>query len=485
MALGQVDYGLMGLVGGLTVFITFFNNVLAGANSRFYAFSVGAAKTATDKVAALEECRHWFNTSLSVHTVVPFLLVACGYPIGVYAIEHWLTIPADRVTACVWVFRFVCVSCFVGMLNVPFRAMYTAKQFIAELTIYSFMTTTLNVIVLYYMVSHPAVWLVKFAFWTCLLSVTPQIVICIRACIIFPECKIRVSYMWDRARLRELGAFAGWQMLGAFCAMMRTNGMSIVINKFFGPVMNAAQAVGNSVQAHCNTLAGALQGAFTPVIVQACGAKDYEKMKSFAFRTCKFNVMMTAIFALPVALELPEIMRLWLKNPPDYAVGLCYCAMLYHLVGCITVGHMIVVGATGRVASYQAVMSSVNILTVPLAVVVGFLWRNVYAIMLTVVFMEVLNSIGRIWFARYLAGMSVTEWIRRVFLPVFVSVGLTGAFGFLPHFLLVQSFLRVCVTTFVCEATYLPIAWLMVLSQEERDFVKEKFGQRILRMFQR
>ena len=101
MALGQVDYGLMGLVGGLTVFITFFNNVLAGANSRFYAFSVGAAKTATDKVAALEECRHWFNTSLSVHTVVPFLLVACGYPIGVYAIEHWLTIPADRVTACV------------------------------------------------------------------------------------------------------------------------------------------------------------------------------------------------------------------------------------------------------------------------------------------------------------------------------------------------------------------------------------------------
>ena len=181
MALGVVDYGLIGLVGGLTAFIAFFNSVLAGANARFYAFSVGAAKVATDKQAALEECRIWFNTALSVHTAVPFVLIAIGYPVGVYAIEHWLTIPPDRIATCVWVFRFVCLSCFVGMANVPFSAMYGAKQYIAELTIYSFITSTLNVFVLYYMIKHPSDWLLEYSAWTCLLAVVPQLIISIRA----------------------------------------------------------------------------------------------------------------------------------------------------------------------------------------------------------------------------------------------------------------------------------------------------------------
>ena len=212
MALGQNDFGLYGLVGGLTAFISFFNGVLAGANARFYAFSVGAAKAAKDKSAALEECRRWFNTALSVHTIVPFILVAIGYPIGIYAVYNWLTIPVDRLGACVWVFRFVCLSCFIGMVNVPFSAMYTAKQYIAELTIYSVVTSTLNVLMMYYMVTHPNDWLVRYAAWMCFISIMPQIVICIRAIIIFPECKINLSYMWDRARLKRLGSFSGWQM---------------------------------------------------------------------------------------------------------------------------------------------------------------------------------------------------------------------------------------------------------------------------------
>ena len=250
MALGVVDYGLIGLVGGLTVFISFFNSVLAGANARFYAFSVGAAKAATDKQSALEECRIWFNTALSVHTVVPFVLVAVGYPIGTYAIEHWLTIPPDRIATCVWVFRFVCLSCFVGMVNVPFSAMYGAKQYIAELTIYSFITSTLNVFVLYYMIKHPSDWLLEYSAWTCLLAVVPQLIISIRACFIFPECRINVKYMWKKDRLKKLGYFTGWQMLGVFCGMLRGQGIAIVINKFFGAAMNAAQAIGNSVQGH-------------------------------------------------------------------------------------------------------------------------------------------------------------------------------------------------------------------------------------------
>ena len=482
MALGETDFGLNGLVGGLTVFIAFFNSVLAGANGRFYAFSVGAAKVATDKNEALEECRRWFNTALSVHSVVPLVLIAIGYPVGVYAVKHWLTIPPERIHACVWVFRFVCLSCFIGMLNVPFTAMYNAKQYIAELTIYSFVTSTLNVLVLHYMVTHPDVWLIKYAAWTCALSVIPQIIICIRACIVFKECRVNLSYMWDISRLKKLFGFVGWTLIGCICVILRTNGITIVINKFFGASMNAAQALGNTVQSHCQSLAGAMQSAFVPVITQACGAGDYVTMNKFVLRVSKFNVVLSAIFMLPLALELPKVMVLWLKNPPAYTIGLCYCAMLYYLASASTVGHMIAVNAVGKLALYHIVLASISILTLPVSIFFGLVWRNVYIVMAVVIFMEFLNSIGRVIFARRLAGTGIRSWVVHVCCPLLGVLLLCAAIGYLPHFWMKESLARVVMTTVVCEAVFLPLIWFMVFSPEERLFVRARIVGKVMRL---
>ncbi len=484
-SLGEVDYGLNGLVGGLAVFIAFFNNVLSGAMARFYAFSVGAAKVAKDRSAALEECRIWFNTALSVHTVVPFVLIIIGYPVGVYAIEHWLTIPVERISSCVWVFRFVCISCFVGMVNVPFSAMYGAKQYIAELTIYSFVTTTLNVVVLYYMINHPSVWLVRYAAWTCLLSVAPQLIICMRACRIFPECRVNIQYMWCWERLKKLGYFTGWQMLGVFCGMLRGQGISIVINKFFGAAMNAAHAIGNTVQGHCNTLAGAMHGAFVPVITQACGAGDYEKMNRFVIRTCKFNVVLTALFAIPLAIELHEVIRLWLKTPPAFTTGLCYLAMLFHLVDCCTVGHVVAVNAVGRIACYQIAINSISVMTIPLAIVFGCLWHNVYAVLAAQVGIAAVVSVSRLFFARALARTSIRAWIQGVFLSFCLSAGPATLFGLASHLFMRPSFARVFVSTFLFEIVYVPLIWFAVLSSEERQFMIEKVCWRVKRVIAR
>lgn len=475
MALGEVDFGLYGLIGGLIVFITFCNGILASANARFYAYSVGAANVADDKNSAIEECRHWFNTALSVHLIIPFVVMAAGYPLGVYAVRCWLTIPIDRIDACVTVFRYVCFSSFVAMVNVPFSAMYTAKQYIAELSIYSFITTTAHFVILYYMINHPGVWLTKYALLTCLLVVVPQILICCRALYAFPECRIKFSYMWEKGRLKKIAAFSFWQALGNLCGLLRTQGVSIVINKFFGATMNAALSIGNTVQGQCASLASAMQGAFTPVITQACGAGDFKKMNVYVIRTSKFNMVMSLIFILPLSLELPMVMKIWLKTPPDFAVGLCYCTLAYYLVHASTVGHMIVVNAKGRISEYYTILSCINIFTVPMAVAVGCIWRDVYLVMAVVIFMEMLNSIGRIYFAKREANTSVRTWIRSTLLPIAAISIISGAAGLLLRMVVSSSILRVGLTTVVSEMFFIPLAWFFVLSVVERKFLTSKF----------
>lgn len=480
MALGAEDYGLYGVVGGLTIFIAFFNNILSSSISRFYTFSVGQAKTAKSSEEGLRECQAWFNTAVSIHTVIPFLLISIGYPIGVWAVKSFLTIPPDRIEACLWVFRFACISCFVSMVNVPFQAMYTAKQYIAELTIYSFATTTLNVCFLYFIVTHPGDWLAKYAAWACALVAIPQLIICLRALKIFPECKIRFEMLFRNERFKQLGTFATWQMLGALCSLLRGQGMTILINKFHGPNVNAAMSIANTVNGQSSTLASAMLGAFSPAITTAYGAGDFKRMQTLAFGACKFSVLLSLIFMIPLSLELPEVLKLWLKNPPSYVCGLTLLMLVSHLIENLTHGHMVAVSASGRIALYQVLMGSVSLLALPIAIWWAFCGGSPYTAVCAIIITQVVYTCIRVILTRKIVKLPIRPWAFRIVIPLFALTALCVSIGLVPRLMLDASIWRIILTTVCSLLSFLPLTWFMILNADERSFMRTrimtKFG---------
>lgn len=472
MALGEVDYGLMGVVGGLTAFISFLNLVFASANSRFYAYAIGQAKKDEGSGTGLEDCRRWFSLAVFIHTLVPTLLIVIGYPIGIWVIHHYLVIPPERLDACVWVFRFVCISCFLGMASVPFNAMYMAKQYIAELTVYSFATVTLNACFLYYMVTHPGDWMTRFALWTCVLAVVPQILIVARALFSFPECKFRRQYCWDSIRLRQIASYAGWNGIGAIAKVLRIQGVAILVNRHFGAAVNAAMSFANSVNGHAQTLSGAMQGAFTPVITTAIGAGEIERAKVWVYRFCKFGMALSLLFMIPLALELPEATRLWLKNPPEYTVGLCAIMLLVSFVDKQTLGFGVAVMANGNIKWYQIVLGAFNLLTLPLCWLFVVLGGNVYTVGAGMLLTWALLSYGRLFFARAQLNTSIRKWARDVMAPVLSAAAVAVVAGSIPQLFLPRSFLRIGLTTLSSEAAFIPLLWLFVLTPDERKHVR-------------
>ena len=479
-ALGQVDYGLYGVVGGLTAFIAFFNGLLATAVGRFYAVSIGAAQK--NAAEGLKTCQQWFSIAVFIHTVIPVILMMVGYPIGEWAVHSWLTIPPDRIESCVWVFRFVCVSCFVGMVNVPFQAMYTAKQYIAELTIYSFATTTLNFFFLYYMASNPDDWLIKYAFWGMLMSVFPQLIICARAVIVFSECRFCLSYVWTAKKLKELFYYAGWQTFGCLGAMLRSQGLAILVNKYFGPRVNSAMALGGNVVNHASTLSSSLIGALQPAIANAYGSGDMDRMRSLAYQACKIGTLLLLIFIVPIAVELPEILRIWLKNPPPYTDGLCWSAMAMVVIEKTAVGHMLAVNARGKIAVYQLFLGMVLLLTLPIAWMLIHLGCSVYAVGYALVLTMAMCAWGRVWFARSLVGMSARYWLVRIFTPLVLVGGLSIYAGLSTRFWMPASIARIFVSGVIVETVLFFASWYLILNQEEREFVKVKLNTLKLRL---
>lgn len=469
MVLGEVDYGLFGLVAGLTAFVAFFCSLFSSAIGRYYAYAVGRANA--DRAAGLEECQRWFSIAVAIHTALPIIMVAVGYPIGVWAIEHWLTIPTDRVVNCVWVWRYVCISCFVGMATIPFQAMYTAKQEIAELTIYGVVATTLNVVGLYFMLTHPRDWLVMFAAWTCFISATPQIIIAIRACICYEECKFSFRYAWNWTMIKELSVFAGFRFMGALAIMVSNQGMAILVNKILGPAKNAAMTVGNTLASQSVTFAGALAGALSPAIANAYGEGNLDRMRKLSLYACKFSGLLTLLFALPLAVEAKEVLTLWLKNPPVESAPLCIAMLGVVTLENLSCGHYMAIFAVGKIGLYQTFMSIASVLALAFAIIGLIVYPKLIVIGLALVLAKGLVIVVRLYYARKIAGLSAREWIFGGATPLAVVSLLCIGIGLAVQSVFAPSFGRVCISTAVIVPSFLILSWFLALTKFDKEML--------------
>lgn len=483
MSLGEVDYGLYGVVGGLVVFVSILNNLLASAVGRFYAYSVGEAKKPGNEVVGLEECRKWFNTAVLIHTVVPLLLISIGYPIGEWAVRHYLTIPSARIVSCVWVWRCVCLSCLVAMVSVPYQAMYTAKQNIAELTVYGFVTTILNVLVLYYMVTHPSDWLVGYAVWMLLISVVPSVLIGVRAHYIYPECQFVREYIARWAYLKRVLGFSLYQILNGISGICANQGLAIVINRHLGPSSNATMTIANQVSAQTQTLSSSFANAFWPAVANAAGEHRMDLMRTLSFRACKFGALSLLIFCIPLCLEINEVMRLWLKTPPVMSSELIIYILICAVLEKMTYGHWMGIFAVGDIAGYQISVSISGFLAIILGGLFVCRGFGILGVGYALIIVKQITIFIRLYYASKVAKMSIRYWFIKVALPIFCVTIVCVLAGLLPRMFFNSSFVRILLTIGIVEIFFLLLSWFLVFDSEERFYIREKIFKRIRKIF--
>ena len=469
-ALGSTDYGLLGLIGGLAAFVSFLNKILANSVVRFYAVSVGAAKRSGNEINGLETCRAWFNTACSIHMLIPLALVAIGYPIGIWAIDSFLTIPNDRIADSVWVWRFTCLSCFVGMFNVPFTAMYTAKQEIAELTIYSFITSTCNACFVCYMVNHPGVWLARYSLWTCMIAIVPQIIIAVRAMIKYPECHFSRRLWFSFDRCKQLARFAFSRFWADFSGLLSSQGQSILVNKFMGPIYNASMTLGNSISAHTSTLSAALIGAFTPAVGNMCGERRTESMKRLCYMACRHGCVLLLVFALPVVLEIDEILKLWLINPPPFAAEIATAILVRAALEKMTSGYPMAIYSQGeRVMTYGWSVGWSGVSGVIISSLFFLCGLGMWSVAIGLVTSKFITVGIRLFYGKTLIGFEPRDWIYKVFIPISTTVIASGGFASLLRLFAEPSLLRVVITVFIADIIFISLVWFFVLEGCERS----------------
>lgn len=482
-ALGDIDYGLMGVVGGILTFITFLNVISTNATARFFAFSVGRND--------VDETRRWFNTALSFEIILPVSLVLIGFFVGQWAILHFLSIPADRLTTALWVFRFSLVTALVTMMCTPFTAMYTAKQNIAELSFWgmgiSLTTFTFAYILTIIDGNH---WLIYSA-GVSLITITFMLLMSLRSYKKYVECKIVLEYMFIKDRLKQMTSFSIWTLFGTLGGIFYNVGTGIVLNKFFPPLqfpsVNASYSIGSTVRGHTANVSNALIGAFTPEIVSSEGRGDRGAVIRNIFRAERLSFLIISVISIPILFEVDFILKVWLKNPPIYAGLFCRALIIAFMIDSLIGGFNAAIQATGNIRNYQIILSSFAYLSIGVSALLLFFGGGLLSVCGVIIGYNVVNVIGNVIFCKRLVGISIRQWLNDVVKKIVICIGISVGMGFL-LILNLKSFSDV--TRFFIMSGILVLvsgvlSWLLLLDKAEKmqcitlfSKIKLKLGKR-------
>lgn len=355
--LGEEDFGIYNIVGGVVVLFSFFNGAMVLATQRFLSYEIGKG----DNLSA----NKYFSTSLVIHIVWALLFLFIMETLGYYLFLKYINIPLERIDVAKWVFHFSILSACIGILRTPYSAVVVANEHMTFYAYISIFEVVGKLVVVYFLelVTFDKLLLYSFLIF---------VVFCVTSLIYFIYCKRKYSicsfsFCNEKKRYMQLCSFSGWSLLGSMANAGANQGMNILLNIFYGVVLNAAMGIANQVNAAIYNFVSSFQTAFNPQIIKSYASKDYQYFYTLLLNTSKYSFILIWILSLPVLICCPEILHLWLGDIPLYTVDFTRLIIIYSILDAIQGPLWTSVQATGKIKIYQILMSILILLNLPLS----------------------------------------------------------------------------------------------------------------------
>lgn len=465
-ALGEIDFGLYNVVGGLIVFILFLGNTLANSVQRFYAYSIGSDN--------FMELQKWFNCAFVLHTLFAILLLLIGIPLGNFLLEQILNLPMDRLSTCKWIYYFSVFSAVETMIFIPYWSMFYAKQRIFELTLWTSLQTILTFMLAWKLLSMRGDLLLFYSIGVVFIKLFIDIIVFFRSISTFNECKIKSSFIFNKTKIIKLVSFAGWNLFGAFGGVVKNQGLSLLINIFTGPKVNAAFGIANQFASQTNNISSAIAQAISPEVTRREGQGNRAGMISLSLKMTKLIILLTFFWAIPIFFEMDYLLKIWLKTPPPHAANFCKIILLAYIIDKSTAGYMEAVKAFGKIALYQFVQGGILILTFPLSWLVFMLGGSPEVAVCMLVVTSTGFSTGRIFWVKKLMNVSPLSWINSVFTKcAYVAIPSIITCLALKSMILPGLF-RFFIIMIVSATISIIFCWIFSLTSSEKNFIKNK-----------
>ena len=463
-ALGASDFGLFTLVGGAIGMMGFLNSTMANATQRYMSYAEGEG-IITNKLKV-------FNISILLHILIALITLVLF--IGAYfpLFDTVFNIEPNRINAAkVLYFSFVISTCFT-ITTVPYEAVLNAHENMLYYSLVGIIESFFKLAIAFACMKFGGDKLILYGALMACIPIFSWTVMRIYCRSHYNECTVDSKY-WDLNLIKEIASFSGWNFLTAITYLLSGQGISIVLNYFFGTKINAAYGISQQVNSQLSAFAENMKKALNPVIVKSAGSNNDESMNHAALMGCKYSSLLTVFFGVPLVIEMPYVLKLWLNIYPDWTVDFCRLQLFFLLVTQLTSSLATSIYAKGNIKNYTICKSITNLAPIGVAYLCFRFGMDPIALFIPYILIWGLGgNFIIIYYAKRNCRVVVKDYIRVVLVPILFITILMIVSGSIICFSILPSFGRLLVTCLTTTVVMVIGLWLFGLNRTEKSLIK-------------
>lgn len=472
--LGIVDYGIYNVVGGIVMMFSFISSAMTFTTQRYLNFAMGE----NDE----DQLNKVFNTSILIHLIIALIILLFAETIGLWFLYNKIVVPEDRFNAAFWCYQFsILTTCFV-VLSFPYNAAIIAHEKMSAFAYISIVDVVAKLIVVYLLLVSSIDRLILYGILLMLIQVAITELYRVYCRKKFSESKLSVK-MIDKKLFKGMLSFSGWNLFGNIAHICLTQCTNIMLNIFFGPAVNAANAISVHVQKAVCQFVTSFQTAQNPQIVKSYASKDLDYMHNLMFRATRFSLYLCLIPSIPIIFETESILKLWLGEYPEYTEIFVQLAMATSLVQSLAMPIFTGCMATGEIKRMMVYVSLIFWSIVPLSYIALKIGGDPQIVFVLVLLLHTIAHLTRVKIVGAQLGFSFLNYSKQVFVPIGTVTCLSFVFGCGINTIMHAEGLLLLFAKITIElALSLCVVTFIGLTKSERkaivNFVKEKIHKR-------
>lgn len=470
--LGIEDYGIYNAVSGVVLFFGFITSSMSSATSRFLAFAIGENNQ--------QKQSKTFKASFTIHFYIAILVVLLLETLGYSFLKNSMIIPELRRNAADYVFHSFVFASFLTILVVPFTASVLAHEKMNVFAYFEIIVLFLKlaVVMLIPYVSFDG--LIFYSIASFCVSLISFLLYIVYTGVSFKES--RIGFYHEKKFLMPMLSFSGWDLYGNMSVVARTQGVTILLNIFFGPALNAANAIATTVQAAVGAFSGNILMASKPAIIKSYAEGNYNDMCVLINKTAKYTTLLLLAIIIPLTLEMPFVLKKWLKNVPEYSSVMSISILFFIVFANISSLIMIGIHATSRIKRSSILNGTLYLSVIPITVFFFKLDAHpVTPFLINILFVGVGAALNSYYLKKYIPCFHIGSFFKNSVLPAFV-VGLFALFlSTIPYHYLNSGWVRLFSVIFISTSAMTALTYFFLITKSEKKIVDSFLAKRILK----
>ena len=469
--LGATDYGIYNVVCGLVTIFYYINTSLASGTQRFLNIAIGIGDTV--------KVKQIFSTAFFLHLILSVLIIILIETIGLWLLSNKLVIPANKMQDAFWIFQFSVVVCALQITQVPYSACIIAHE---RMRIYAYLSiwdalSKLGIASILYFANSKR--LILYGFFLMIQQIVTMLIYRIYCIRNFQESHI--SKKFDKKEAKKMIVFSSWNIMGCMAVALNGQGINILLNMFFGPVINAARAISMQIYNITFQFASNFQIAVNPQIVKLYARKDYLEMYNLISNNVKYATFLLLIMIVPIITEIDFILHVWLGDDiPEYTAVFSRIILFQCLIATLSRPLVTAIHAIGRMKTYSLVSGSVLLLILPTAYLLLKMNFTVVFVYIVCVIPWIFELCFCIYYVNLQIQQSTILFLKNIILKT-LGVCLIASLGFIViHKLMDFGWKRLFTVLIVGELWMLLIIYNLGIDYKMKGLLKMK-GVQIIR----